>query len=110
MASNHQRTPRRARPPAVSLPSISTPTGTESVTVLNTVTNGDMIRRQADTLDAEAAYYRHRAIQEEQALGPGHYVDLLQKMASHQATMAQQLRASKGAPQKSGSTTPSATA
>ena len=109
MASSHQRTQRRAEPRDVSLASIKASTDAEGVVVLDAVTNDDLIRRRADNLDAEAAYYRRRAIQEERALGPGHYVNLLRKMASHQAAMAQQLRTSKGAPRRSGSTTPSAT-
>ncbi len=34
--------------------------------VLNTVTDDGFTHRRADDLDTEAAYYRHRAIQEEQ--------------------------------------------
>lgn len=49
--------------------------GAEDVGVLATLTNDDVARRCADDLDAEAAYYRHRAVQEEQALGAGYYVD-----------------------------------
>jgi hypothetical protein len=45
-----------------------------------------------DDLDAEAAYYRYRAIQEEQALGPGYYVDLLRGMATERAALAQRIR------------------
>jgi hypothetical protein len=48
--------------------------GAEDVGVLATLTNDDVARRCADDLDAEAAYYRHRAVQEEQALGVGYYV------------------------------------
>lgn len=46
-------------------------------------------RRRADGLDAEAKYYRHRAVQEDRALGPGYYVDLLWGVASDRAAMAQ---------------------
>jgi hypothetical protein len=52
----------------------------------------DRDRSPADALDAEAAYYSHRAVQEEQALGPGYYVDLLRGMATDRAAMAQRLR------------------
>jgi hypothetical protein len=58
----------------------------------DTVTQDDFARRRADELDAEAAYYRHRAIQEERALGPGYYVDLLRGMAADRAAMAQRIR------------------
>ena len=108
MVGNHKHAQRRADPRDVSLANASRVA--EGVALLDAAANGDLIRRRADKLDAEAAYYRHRAIQEEQALGPGHYVDLLRKMASHQAAVAQQLRTSKGAHQRSGSTRPSATA
>ena len=39
--------------------------------------DNDYARSHADNLDAKAEYYRHRAIQAERALGPGHYADLL---------------------------------
>jgi hypothetical protein len=45
------------------------------VVVGDTIIQDDFARRRADNLDAEAAHYRHRAIQEERALGPGYYVD-----------------------------------
>lgn len=56
-------------------------------------------RHRADELDAEAAYYHRRAIQEQQALGPGCYVDLLQTMATNRAAMAQRIRTGKDATQ-----------
>jgi len=62
-----------------------------------TVTSDDSIRRRADELDAEAAYYRRRAIQEHQALGPGYYVDLLQTMAVDLARLAQRTRTNQAA-------------
>jgi hypothetical protein len=62
------------------------------VVVLDTVIQDDFARHRADELDAEAAYYRHRAIQEERALGPGYYVDLLRGMAADRAAMAQRIR------------------
>ena len=61
---------------------------------------------RADELDAEAAYYRRRAIQEQQAPGPGYYVDLLRTMATDRAAMAQRVRTGKdatpSAPRQSG--------
>lgn len=65
--------------------------------VRDTVIDDDFARRRADNLDVEAAYYRHRAIQEEQALGSGYYVDLLREMATDRAAMAQRIRARNGA-------------
>jgi hypothetical protein len=63
-------------------------------------------RHRADELDAEAAYYHRRAIQEQQALGPGHYVDLLRSMATDRSAMAQRIRTGKdatpSAPRQSG--------
>jgi hypothetical protein len=97
MATTHERSQRRVDPSRVSFISVDASCGAEDVVVLNTVTNEDSARRRADDLDAEAAYYRHRAIQEEQALGPGYYVDLLRSMATNQASMAQRIRTGKGA-------------
>jgi hypothetical protein len=97
MATRHERAQRRADPSGVSLISVNASSGAEGVVVLNAVTNGDSARRRADDLDAEAAYYRRRAIQEEQALGPGYYVDLLRGMATSQAAMAQRIRTGKAA-------------
>lgn len=71
---------------------------TSSVSVLSTSDSPhcrdvlDKARSPADELDAEAAYYSARALQEEQALGPGYYVDLLRGMATDRAAMAQRLR------------------
>ncbi|HEX5346360.1 MAG TPA: hypothetical protein VFW64_04555 [Pseudonocardiaceae bacterium] len=48
--------------------------------------------RRADELDAEAAYYAHRAMQQEQARGPSYYVGLLRALATDRAAMAQRLR------------------
>lgn len=56
------------------------------------VLEGDFIRRRAEDLDAQAAYYRHRAIQEERALGPGYYVELLRSMAADRTVMAERIR------------------
>ncbi len=88
---------RRADPSDVSLVSISASPDTDGVVVLDTVINDDFARRRADDLDAEAAYYRHRAIQEEQALGPGYYVNLLRGMATDRAAIAQRIRTRNGA-------------
>ncbi len=92
MTASQQRVQRGVKPGDVSLVSISASPGVEGVVVRDPVITDDFARRRADSLDAEAAYYRHRAIQEEQALGPGYYVDLLREMATDQATMAQRIR------------------
>lgn len=63
----------------------------------DTNNDNDFVRRRADDLEAEAAYYRNRAIQEEQALGPGYYVDLLRGMATDQAAVAHRMRTGKAA-------------
>ena len=97
MATSHKRAQRRADPSGVSFISLSASSGAEGVAVLNTVTNDDFTRRHAEDLDAEAAYYRHRANQEEQALGPGYYVDLLRDMATDRAAVAQRIRTGKAA-------------
>ncbi len=102
MAASHKRTQRGADPSDVSLISTGASSGAEGVVVVDTVTNNNLARRRADDLDAEAAYYRRRAIQEEQALGPGHYVDLLRSVASDRAALAQRVRTGKEAPQRSG--------
>jgi hypothetical protein len=72
--------------------------GAEDVGVLATLTNDDVARRCADDLDAEAAYCRHRAVQEEQALGAGYYVDLLRGVATDRAVLAQRIRTGKPVP------------
>ncbi len=100
MAASHQRAQRGADPWGVSLVSSSACSGADGVGVLNTVTEDGFARRRVEDLDAEAAYYRHRAIQEEQALGPGYYVDLLWGMATDLAALAQQIRTQKPAPPK----------
>jgi hypothetical protein len=65
--------------------------------IVTTITIDAAARPRADELDAEAAYYRRRAIQEQQALGPGYYVDLLQAMATDRTAMAQRIRTGKDA-------------
>jgi hypothetical protein len=97
MTASQERAQRRADPSGVSLVNISASPSVDGVVVLDTVINDDFARRRADDLDAEAAYYHRRAIQEEQALGPGYYVDLLRGMATDRAAMAQQIRTGNGA-------------
>ena len=82
----------------VSLVSTSASPGVDGVVVRDTVINDDFARRRADNLDVEAAYYRNRALQEERALGPGYYVDLLRGMATDRAAMAQRIRTQNAAP------------
>jgi hypothetical protein len=67
------------------------------VVVRETAIQEDFTHRRADDLDAEAAYYHHRASQEERALGPGYYVDLLRDMAAERAAKAQRIRTGTGA-------------
>jgi len=72
MTASQQRVQWGVKPGDVSLVSISASPGVEGMVVRDPVITDDFARRRADSLDAEAAYYRHRAIQEEQALGPGY--------------------------------------
>lgn len=97
MTASQKRPQRGVNPSDVSLVNVSVSPGVEGVVVRDTVINDDFARRRADNLDVEAAYYRHRAIQEEQAMGSGYYVDLLREMATDRAAMAQQIRAQNGA-------------
>ena len=106
MATSHQRTQHRADPSGASVISVNTSSPAVGVVVPNPVTHDDSARRRAEDLDAEAAYYRHRAIQEEQALGPGHYVNLLRDMATDQAAMAQRIRTGKRSDTRSASGDP----
>jgi hypothetical protein len=92
MTASQQRAQRGVDPSGVALGNVGVSPGVDGVVVLDTVIQDDFARRRADDLDAEAAYYRHRAIQEERALGPGYYVDLLAGMADDRATMAQRIR------------------
>lgn len=50
----------------------------------------------AEQLEADARWYAWRAAQEEMAMGPGVYVDLLAGMAADRATRARALRADEG--------------
>ncbi len=97
MTASQKRPQRGVNPSGVSLVDVSASPDVEGVVIRDTVINDDFARRRADNLDVEAAYYRHRAIQEEQAMGSGYYVDLLREMATDRAAMAQQIRAQNGA-------------
>jgi hypothetical protein len=79
-------------PSGVFLVSVGVSPGVDDAAVVDTVIQDDFVRRRADDLDAEAAYYRHRAVQEERALGPGYYVDLLRDLAADRAAMAARIR------------------
>jgi hypothetical protein len=109
MTASQQRASRGVNPSVVSLDNIGVSPGID-VVVGETVIQDDFARRRADNLDAEAAHYRHRAIQEERALGPGYYVDLLLDMAADRAAMAQRIRTGNGAATDPAKTTRSATA
>jgi hypothetical protein len=91
------KTTRQKRPPHKDDPS-SAPLMSSDPAQQVAVTTITAARHRPDELDAEAAYYHRRAIQEQQALGPGYYVDLLQTMATDRAAMAQQIRTGKGQP------------
>ena len=96
-ASDQTPTQRKGDPGGGSLMSLDARCGAENGVVCSPVTVDDSFRLRADELDAEAAYYRRRAIQEQQALGPGYYVDLLRAMATDRATRAQRIRTGKAA-------------
>jgi hypothetical protein len=96
MTAGQQRAPRGVNPSVVSLDNVGVSPGIDDVVVGDTSIQDDFARRRADNLDAEAAHYRHRAIQEERALGPGYYVDLLRDMAADRAAMAQWIRTGNG--------------
>lgn len=107
MAANFGHAQRGSDPSGVSHVSFSASSGADGV-VLDTAINDDFAHRfqayeldylrvlaqfrRAEELDAEAAYYRHRAVQEEQARDPGHYVSMLRALATDRAAMAQRLR------------------
>lgn len=97
MATSREQAQRgvttRGTPPT----GISASPGVDDVAVLDFDFDDDGTRYRAEDLDAQAAYYRHRAIQEERALGPGYYVDLLRGMAADRSAMAQQIRLRHGA-------------
>jgi hypothetical protein len=58
MTVSQQRVPRGVSPSGVSLVSISASPGVEGVVARDTVITDDFVRRRADSRDAEAAYYR----------------------------------------------------
>jgi hypothetical protein len=97
MVASQKRAQQGAEPSDVSLVGINESLGAEGGVILDTVVNDVFAHRRADELDAEAVYYRYRATQEEQALGPGYYVDLLRGMATDRAAMAQRIRTRNGA-------------
>jgi hypothetical protein len=83
MAASHEGAQREVDPSGVSLVSFDASSGADGVVVLDTVINDDVAHRfQTYELDAEATYYGHRAIQEEQA----------RVLATDRAAMAQQFR------------------
>jgi len=97
MATSQRQAKRGVKTRAMPPVSISASPGVDTVVVLDVASADDSARCRADDLDAQAAYYWHRAIEEERALGPGYYVDLLRNMASERAAMAQRIRLGKGA-------------
>lgn len=97
MKAGQEHIQRGADPRDVSSVSTSVSSRIDGV-VGDTVLDDDFVRRRADILDAEAVYYRHRAVQEERAIGPGYYVDLLWGMACDRAAMAQRIRTHNAAP------------
>jgi hypothetical protein len=108
LTAGHGGAQREADLSGMSLVSFNSSSGADGVVVLDTVINNDFAHRfqayeldcvkvlaqfrRADELDAEAAYYGHRAIQEEQVRGPCYYVGLLRALATDRAAMAQRLR------------------
>ena len=97
MTASPEHPQRETDPSGAATVSISASSSADGVAVLDAVVNNDFVRSRADELDAEAAYYGRRAMQEQQALGPGYYVDLLRGMAAGRATMARRLRTRNGA-------------
>jgi hypothetical protein len=97
MTASQQRVQRGVDPSGVSRDNVGISPGVDRAAVADPVIQDDFARRRADNLDAEAAHYRRRAVQEERALGPGYYVDLLREMAVERAAMAQRIRTGNGA-------------
>jgi hypothetical protein len=113
MATSHEHAQREADPSGISLASSSVSSGADGVAAPDTVINDDPAHRfqayeldyvkvlaqfrRADELDAEAAYYRHRAMQQEQTRGPSYFVGLLRALATDRAATAQRLRTGTGA-------------
>ncbi|HET9257556.1 MAG TPA: hypothetical protein VFO16_20465 [Pseudonocardiaceae bacterium] len=96
-AIRQKRTQRKVDPNTESLGGRDASRAAAERVASTPVTLDDFAHHRADALDAEAAYYRRRAIQERQALGPGYYVDLLWAMATDRAATAQRIRAGKTA-------------
>ena len=92
MTASKERAPRRVDPRGISPVSIGASSGVDDVVRRGAGLEEGFVDRRADDLDAQAAYYHHRAIQEERALGPGYYVDLLEGMATDRAAMARRMR------------------
>ena len=108
MTTHHEHSRGEADPSDGSLVSFSAWPGADGVRILDTSVHGDFAHRfqareleyikasaqfrGADELDAEAAYYAHRAIEQELARGPSYYVSLLRALATDRAAMAQRLR------------------
>jgi hypothetical protein len=108
MVASHEGAQREADPSGVSLVSFSASSSVDDAVVPETVINDDFAQRfqaheldyvkvlaqfrRADELDVEATYYRHRAIQEEQARGLGYYAGLLRALATDRVMTAQRLR------------------
>lgn len=108
MTTRHERDWREPDPSDGSLVSFSAWPGPDGVVVRDIPVRDDLAHRfqaheleyvkvsaqfrRADELDAEAAYYAHRAMQQEQARGPSYYVGLLRALATDRAAMAQRLR------------------
>jgi hypothetical protein len=113
MATGHEHAQREADFGGISLASFSVSSGADGVVAPETVINEDSAHRfrayeldyvkvlaqfrRADELDAEAAYYGHRAMQQEQERGPGYFVGLLRALATDRAAMARRLRTGTGA-------------
>jgi hypothetical protein len=113
MTTSHEHVPRGADPSSISLASFSVTSSADGVVAPDTVINDDSAHqfqayeldwikvltqfRRADELDAEAAYYGQRAMQQEQARGPSYFVGLLRALATDRAAMAQRLRTGTGA-------------
>ena len=113
MATGHEHAQREADPSGISLVGFSISSGADGVVVPDTVINDDFTQRfqsyelddvkvlaqfrRADELEAEATYYGQRAMQQEQARGPGYFVGLLRALATDRAAMAQRLRTGTGA-------------
>ncbi len=92
MTASQKRAQRGVNRGGVSLVGISVSPGVDGVVVGDTVVNDDFARRRADSLDAEAEYYRQRAVQEERALGSGYLRRPAPGHGYRRAAMAQRIR------------------